>query len=234
MARHGERIHKRKDGRWEGRYKIGNDENGRTLYSSVYGKTYGEAKQKLKDAENNTLIKNSNSQNKMLFSFAVEQWLLTKRHSMKKSTEHKYEYLIKKHILPELGNLKLNDLNTLTFSEYVDDKLKSGSVCKKSELSGSYVRSIMIVIDSVIKFAYHQGWCNSFVPIYKPPVAKKEMKILSLAEQLYLEKNLTTELSNTFFEKLRIADVLAEIDDMIEKAEQKCNEADNTLRAAKR
>lgn len=38
----------------------------------------------------------------------------------------------------------------------------------------------------------------------------------------------------SFFEKLRIADVLAEIDDMIEKAEQKCNEADNTLRAAKR
>ena len=47
MARHGENIRKRKDGRWEGRYLVYSKEEGRKLYRSVYGKSYGEAKEKL-------------------------------------------------------------------------------------------------------------------------------------------------------------------------------------------
>ncbi|MBR6670998.1 MAG: hypothetical protein IKL31_09720 [Ruminococcus sp.] len=40
MARRGENIYKRKDGRWEGRYKAGYDVNGKAKYRSVYAKTY--------------------------------------------------------------------------------------------------------------------------------------------------------------------------------------------------
>lgn len=47
MARHGENIRKRKDGRWEGRYLAYSEEKGRKLYRSVYGRTYWEAKEKL-------------------------------------------------------------------------------------------------------------------------------------------------------------------------------------------
>jgi len=36
MSRKGENIYKRKDGRWEGRYKIGVAENGRIRYHSCY------------------------------------------------------------------------------------------------------------------------------------------------------------------------------------------------------
>lgn len=35
MSRRGENIRKRKDGRWEGRYKVGYKENGSTKYASV-------------------------------------------------------------------------------------------------------------------------------------------------------------------------------------------------------
>ena len=44
MARRGENIYKRKDGRWEGRYKDGFKPDGKTKYSSVYGKTYAEVR----------------------------------------------------------------------------------------------------------------------------------------------------------------------------------------------
>lgn len=47
MPRRGEHIHKRKDGRWEARYKCGIDANGKTCYKSVYAKTYTEVKEKL-------------------------------------------------------------------------------------------------------------------------------------------------------------------------------------------
>ena len=44
MPRRGENIHKRKDGRWEGRYKSRTDKTGKSVYTSVYGKTYKEVK----------------------------------------------------------------------------------------------------------------------------------------------------------------------------------------------
>ena len=46
MARRGENIYKRKDGRWEGRYKSGVRADGTARYSSIYGKTYAEVKGK--------------------------------------------------------------------------------------------------------------------------------------------------------------------------------------------
>lgn len=47
MARHGENIRKRKDGRWEGRYLAYSEEKEKWLYRSVYGRTYEEAREKL-------------------------------------------------------------------------------------------------------------------------------------------------------------------------------------------
>ena len=47
MARRGDNIHKRKDGRWEGRYRKGRHPDGSILYGSLYGKSYSEVKEKL-------------------------------------------------------------------------------------------------------------------------------------------------------------------------------------------
>lgn len=47
MARHGENIRKRKDGRWEGRYRVYNVQKEKQVYCSVYGKTYDEVREKL-------------------------------------------------------------------------------------------------------------------------------------------------------------------------------------------
>lgn len=48
MPRRGENIRKRKDGRWEGRFKKENVVSEKTVYGSVYGHTYREVKEKLK------------------------------------------------------------------------------------------------------------------------------------------------------------------------------------------
>lgn len=197
MARHGERIHKRKDGRWEGRYKTGNSESGRTLYASVYGKTYAEAKQKLYDAEKGLENTKKNCHNKKLFAYAVEQWFLTNRQSFKKSTAHKYEYLIEKHILPVLGTTRLNNITTIMLNEFADRKLEYGSLDGNKGLSKSYVRSIMLIIDSVMKFAAQKGWCPLLSSVYKPNPEKNELIILNSSEQSHLEKSLILNLSNT-------------------------------------
>ena len=57
MPKHGSNIRRRKDGRWEGRYK---DSQGNTpcKYKSVYGKTCREVKEKLEmiSLQNNQII----------------------------------------------------------------------------------------------------------------------------------------------------------------------------------
>lgn len=47
MARHGENIRKRKDGRWEGRYLVYSEAKGRTVYRSVYESSYEAIRKKL-------------------------------------------------------------------------------------------------------------------------------------------------------------------------------------------
>ena len=47
MARHGENIRKRADGRWEGRYPTYSEVKKQQVYRSVYGRSYKEVKDKL-------------------------------------------------------------------------------------------------------------------------------------------------------------------------------------------
>ena len=47
MARRGENIHKRKDGRWEGRYIKARTQEGKIQWGYIYGTAYAEVKQVL-------------------------------------------------------------------------------------------------------------------------------------------------------------------------------------------
>lgn len=44
MARHGENIHKRQDGRWEGRYIKSKNSDGKAIWGYVYGHSYNDVK----------------------------------------------------------------------------------------------------------------------------------------------------------------------------------------------
>lgn len=50
MARTGENIYKRKDGRWEARYIASYDEFGKAKYKYLYSRTYKGVKEKLINA----------------------------------------------------------------------------------------------------------------------------------------------------------------------------------------
>ena len=87
MPKRGENIHKRKDGRWEGRYKCGTSPDGKAKYSSVYGKTYGEVKSKLisaiqKKNDKTVLVKNDST-----FGELVNLWQEINKIKHKGATE---------------------------------------------------------------------------------------------------------------------------------------------------
>ena len=113
MPRRGENIYRRKDGRWEGRYKK-DKVNGKTKYGYVYAKSYKEVKERLlsinqlRDAE---LIKqNTFTGNKVTFYEAAEKWLSIKVSTIKKSSYVKYNNMLRYYLYPELKNTFIDEI----------------------------------------------------------------------------------------------------------------------------
>lgn len=187
MSRRGDNIHKRKDGRWEGRYKSGVNEMGKTKYKSVYGKTYGECKEKLENAK---LGKLSNTVNLTLnFSCILNIWLDNNKVRIKESTLLKYRHIINIHIVPELGYLKISSINACIVNAFLETKLKQGSKKDGKALSPSYVKTMAIIIESALDFAVKEGYCLPLKSeINKPYLDEKDITILTINEQRKYEK----------------------------------------------
>lgn len=217
MPRKGENIRKRKDGRWEGRYKRGVKENGTTDYGSVYGKTYKEVKEKLTIAKQN-VGKNINSTNsERKFSEILLLWKQTNRIRLKGGSEQRYDYLIQTHILPTLGGLKLSQISAASVNTFLMDKLSNGRLDGNGGLSPSYVSSIMIIVNSAINFAVAEQMCPPLkTPIYKPQTETKELEILNYDQQSTIEHYASSNLNATnigvlitLYTGLRIGEVCA-------------------------
>ncbi len=103
MARHGENIRKRKDGRWEGRYKEYDRKKEIYRYRSVYGKSYEEVREKLtiqksllRDGMRHT-IPNQGMAEKLVFQDVAESWLEEVKKGKKPSTYEKYNTIYREY-----------------------------------------------------------------------------------------------------------------------------------------
>ena len=196
MPKRTDNIHKRKDGRWEGRYKIGNTSSGTTKYRSVYGKTYLEVKEKLENVSRTPII--ITSRRDLKFSELLSLWMSANAIKHKGSTENKYLWLIERHINPELGNLKLSQITSAKVNDFLNRKIAVGRLDGKGGLSATTVRSITIIIDAALKYAVAEQFCLPLrTPIYKPNQEKKQIKILSKQEQDSLESQICADLTLT-------------------------------------
>lgn len=198
MPKRGENIHKRKDGRWEGRYKNGYDETGKSKYASVYARTYTEVKSKLSAAIQHPTPLSSAKNRPVFFQEVLSMWMHTNRIKFKGQTEAKYEYLIERHIAPELGHLRIPKVTMLKINTFMEEKLQSGRLDGRGGLSPSYVRSMMLIISSALQYAVNEQMCKPLsAPIYKPTEEKKELPILTGNEQKRFEAILFSDLDPT-------------------------------------
>lgn len=195
MPKRGVNIHKRKDGRWEGRYKIGVRPNGTTKYASVYGTSYTDAKEKLVAAMAEKVVTQSRTKERC-FSEILQLWLSNNRLKQKGATEHKYRTIIERHIEPALGAKRLSQINSIVINTFLEQKSKSGRLDRKGGLSPSYVRTMSLIIQSALQFAVNEEFCQPLKsPICKPTVEKKDLAIFSKEEQARLELFLASQMN---------------------------------------
>lgn len=178
MARRGENIYKRKDGRWEGRYKSGVKENGTAKYSSIYGRSYAEVKAMLSEKRIKIAVKTIPRD--MTLNNLFELWFSDIKLKVKESTFTNYFMKYEKHVKPTLGRFAYSKLTVEKLNEFVQSKLSSG-------LSAKYTADIAGVVKMVCRFAKKRfGYEDKSEFMTIPKSKLKEKELLDKNEQLRL------------------------------------------------
>ena len=110
MAKRGENIHKRRDGRWEGRYIKGRKPDGKAVWGYLYGHSYAEVKTELTRKKALSGFYRLSGE-KMRFSELAELWMKSFAQSVKESTLAHYKYTLHKYLFPVLGSMMLSELD---------------------------------------------------------------------------------------------------------------------------
>lgn len=183
MARRGENIRKRKDGRWEGRYSLCIDGNKKTY--SVYAGTYSEIKKKLAYAKETaqSIPKPTSAASKTgndLFRDIALAWLQYVREKRKYSTYVKYRNLYDKY-LTDLDGLLFADLSKHRITEMLSALNAKESPVLKNAVYG--------ILNQMIRYGNEQGG-YSITPFSRKqdPAKKKAVGIFNISEQQKLLK----------------------------------------------
>lgn len=188
MARKGENIRKRKDGRWEARYQKGRKADGSILYGYIYGKKYTDVKRRRNEiigsmqTEQNTL--SEKEPENIVLNDLFDQWKSGIRKNVRDSSFCFYETMLDHHLRPYFGGICVKELTAAMTQEFVNQKLEEN-------LSSTYVRSIMILFQTILKAAQSKyQWMIQIPAPQLPKSAKKMPEIFTAREWKYLEEHL--------------------------------------------
>lgn len=179
----------RKDGRYMGKFCIGYDDNGKSMYQYVYGKTYEEAESKViigrEIAARYMLGRN------ITVRKAYEEWLFAVVNRVKESSLANYKAKFEKHILPVFGDIPCETLLAGRINEFVNKKLADG-------LSASYVRDIITVFKSMLRYAQEEySFKLSLKNVVLPKTEKKQIEKINNIHQEHLISYLKSNMSLT-------------------------------------
>ena len=170
-------IKKRTDSYQIRRYRNYSKENRAVNCSSFHGKLHFEEKYPLKRIYAKPVMPRKTTKT---FGEILKLWLQTNRVKYKASTFSKYAYMINSHIKPQLGSIQISQITASDINTFLDEQLRHGKIYSSAELSPSYVRSMMLIIQSAINFAVSEGYCRPLKStINKPQIIKEDVKILS-------------------------------------------------------
>jgi len=180
-------IRKRKDGRWEGRFTAAYDpETGKQIFKNVLGKTQAEVKEKLKkameEAQGLDVIRSG--------QYTVAEWIRLwfetySKPSLREASAENYRNYIENHIIPHIGEIKLNKLTPLDIQRMYNETKTSGRVqrykdMKDLSVSNRLVRGMHMVLHGCLDQAVREGLLtkNPTNDCKIPKLEKKEMKVI--------------------------------------------------------
>lgn len=172
-------IRKRADGRWEARWTVGYEPDTRKqIVRTVYGKTLSEVQEKLTQTKITSKHIDWSRTGLYTVDVWVRLWFETySKHSVKERTALSYWGIIRHHICPCIGKVKLNKLTTLEIQRFYNREQKSG-------LSSSTVRHIHTVLHQALDQAVNERLIltNPAKDCRLPKIEKQDMRVLTAEE----------------------------------------------------
>ena len=200
MARRGENIYKRKDGRYEGRYIKYYDISGKAIYGYVYSKSYAEVKELLTKYK---ISKPTRQGKNILLTEWLKNWLQSQG-TLKPTTKQIYQSHIDNYINPHLGKISLKNLNNDILQDFINNL----------SLSASTVKTIFSILKSALSSAEENGLITNIWNKVKVPKKEKSIvQVLTVNEQQKLESVLLSPIDIgiwiCLYTGLRIGEVCA-------------------------
>ena len=153
MARRGENIHKRNDGRWEGRYIKAHTPDGKIQWGYIYGTVYAEVKQILIQKKAEAGFYNL-TRTDLTFEALAEVWLRSQRNAVKESTYAHYSYTLHKYLLPVLSKVSVASLDE-SFLEQAMQQIIVPTDAAHKPLGNSSARECLSMLRRICKYAAH-------------------------------------------------------------------------------
>lgn len=177
-------IYKRSDGRWEAKYIAGVDHGtGKAIRKSIYGKTQREVREKLTEILAAINTGTYMEPNKMPLSEWLTIWLDEYvSNSVKPYTLASYKVQCNNHIIPSLGAVPLQALNTHSIQTFYNTLLKGKGT--KKPLSPKTIKNIHGCLHKSLEVATKLGYIrfNPASACELPRMDKKEIKPLDEAQ----------------------------------------------------
>ncbi|MCQ2050504.1 MAG: site-specific integrase [Candidatus Saccharibacteria bacterium] len=213
MARKGENIYKRKDGRWEARYIKSYFLDGKAKYGYCYAASYHEVKEKVSMVKAALLSEQpaKSGNTKKRFSVCCDEWLTLNRLKVKESTFVKYYSIVHNHIEPKLGGCFVSAINSFIVEKFSQELLAEEGLSPKT------VKDILVLLKSILTYTRkNYPGIMADVEIVYPKEAKKEMRVLTREEQKLFTDYLLTDMDSikfgvllTLMTGLRIGEICA-------------------------
>ncbi len=168
----GSRPRKRPDGRWEARYTLYTSEGPKR--KTLYGRTRQEVADKLACVLSDRAQGLTFEAGSLKLSEYLDRWLPNIRDTVRQRTWERYEQIVRVHIKPSLGRIKLKGLTPTHVRGLYREKLDSGS-------SPRTVQYIHITLRKALQDAVSDGLIprNIADGIKAPKPKKKEINPLS-------------------------------------------------------
>lgn len=180
MARRGENIYKRKDGRWEGRIL---QQGGK--YHYFYAKAYREVKEKMKYFnEDNLLQPLSHPKIAQTVADQFLNWVEGDiRHQVRPSTYENYQYCARKYIIPFFSKKREAQVTPDAVARFVS------FIRGNDTISESYQRKILIIFKTALKNILKNTSDSSAIleAVKLPRIKNDEVEVFSTQEQQLLE-----------------------------------------------
>lgn len=136
-------IYRRTDGRWTGAAYVLRPDGGR-VRRQIYGPTRGEVADRLASIQAKTAAGMPMAIEKWTVASYADHWLeQVAQERLRPSTFANYRYLLRLHILPVLGTVKLRSLSPAHVRALLSGKAKSGLSARTVQIIQATLRTIL-------------------------------------------------------------------------------------------